>query len=449
MDLPTAFQARMKTLLGEQYPLFVAEYDNPPKKALRLNSFKPCPAALTRFPLTPMPYGEDCYYYEDARPGADILHDAGAYYIQEPSAMFPVSCIPIRKGWKVLDVCAAPGGKSGQLASAVGASGFLLSNEIMPLRAKILLSNAERLGLTNTAVTMLPSETLATLYRDSFDAVLVDAPCSGEGMFRKEPDALKDWSEATVDNCAKRSAEILANAACCVKVGGYLLYSTCTFAPDEDEINVAKFLKTHEDFELIEPCFPTPYAACGYPQFGNAVLSSCRRLYPHLTLGEGQFAALMVRKQGENNPAKQKSGVLPLTKAEIKIVGDFFKSVFSDWETFDFARYGEGIYILPSAALPLPSFKMLSPGVKAGTIEKNRFIPHHQLFSAYGGRCLRKAELIADSPLLSAYLSGNEIQFDLPDGWGAITVEGCPLGGFKAVDGRLKNHYPKGLRRNL
>ena len=441
MDLPLKFAERMKNILGEEYQAFIAEYSNPPQKALRLNGFKPTTADLSSFNLSQMPYGENCFYYEDSRPGLSPLHHAGAFYIQEPSAIFPVDSLPLKKGDKVLDLCAAPGGKTTQIADRIGAEGFLLSNEIDTPRSKILLSNVERLGLTNTIVTNLPTKLISDYYENCFDAVLVDAPCSGEGMFRKEPVALQDWSEKSVLGCAIRSFEALERGANCVKGGGYLLYSTCTFSLEENENNVKAFLQAHPNFSLV-PLNPRVYP---YTREGID-LPLCRRMYPHTAKGEGQFAALF-KKDGDEkgSPSKKIGKTSPLSPQEKKVVEKFLKDTITHWEDFQLCKTLGGIFLTPNSAFPVSG--ALVPGIKVGELTNGRLVTHHHFFSALGNRFFNKLNLSNDSVTAKAYIHGDEIQADTPNGWGAILIDGCPLGGFKATDGNLKNRYPKGLRK--
>jgi len=454
MNLPLAFFERMKKILGEEFLSFSACYDDTfvSSKAFRVNSYKkPKKNGLEKYNPIPMPYGKNSFYYS-GKPGSGLLHDAGAIYIQEPSAIFPTASLPDIEGALALDVCAAPGGKSGTIASLIGEKGFLVANEISLSRAKTLLSNVERLGLTNTAVTMFDSEELAELFPSLFDIVVVDAPCSGEGMFRKEPDALADWSEECVKGCAERSKAILLNASKCVKDGGYLLYSTCTFSEEENENNVFALLQT-EDFDIL----PLPQKIINCTRKGIAEkdkkLELCRRFYPYTAMGEGQFCALLQKKKRkedniiDNSPTRKnkKDNKKILTKEEEKAVKEFFDKNLDI--TLPCYRLKEGIYVSHPKMPPLPDYKVLSPSVKVGEVEKGRLEPHHQFFSAYGNHFLRKVDFEEDDKNAFAYACGNEIEVDIPNGYGVITIEGCSLGGFKAVDGHLKNKYPKGLRK--
>jgi 16S rRNA C967 or C1407 C5-methylase (RsmB/RsmF family) len=295
----------MRRLLGDAYPAFCEAMERESDHALRLNRGKTDPTALLSllpFAPAPLPVFDGGYLVPPGeRPGSDPLHHAGAYYMQDPSAMATVSALPFDiSGWRVLDLCAAPGGKSTYLADLVGEEGVLVSNEIVPSRARILLGNLERMGIGNAAVLSLDPRAVAELFDRTFDLAVVDAPCSGEGMFRKYPEAADEWSPAGVTAAAERGALILAEAAKTVREGGYLLFSTCTFAEEENEANVAAFLGTHRDFELVpispEVAAVTRDGICGAGDPDGIALT--RRFYPHIFAGEGQYIALLHRTGG-------------------------------------------------------------------------------------------------------------------------------------------------------
>ncbi|MBQ0125273.1 MAG: hypothetical protein KBS59_02995, partial [Clostridiales bacterium] len=356
--------------------------------------------------------------------GNHPLHHAGAFYVQEPSAMEPVRAVPIKPDFLVLDICASPGGKSAQAAEKLE-SGIIVSNEIIPSRAVTLMGNTERLGYRNSIVTNTDAKTLAEFYDETFDLVICDAPCSGEGMFRKSPDAVAMWSEANVKYCAERQAEILSQAKKTVCGGGYLLYSTCTFSREENEENVEKFLDENADFELLQT----------------------RRFYPHTSDGEGQFYALM-RKRGEKRGSPTyRDGAKPLSKEESKTVSAFLSDCFDEIPRGRIGIVGKYVCILPD--FPVPPHSVYAAGVKIGEIEKGRVIPHHQLFSAYGAQMKRKINLDCDSDDVKKFISGNVIASSCSDGYTAVLCNGASLGGGKTTCGVLKNYYPKGLRKNI
>ena len=287
--LPEAFLLRIQQQLGEEYDDFLKSLERPRAVALRFNPLKGEQPDMA-FVKEPVPWETFGFYYDpESRPGLHVYHEAGVYYLQEASAMAPVFLLDPQPGERICDLCAAPGGKTTQIAGRMGGEGFLLCNEINPKRAKILSRNIERMAVANTLVTNEHPANLAKKYPGFFDRVLVDAPCSGEGMFRKEEAAVTDWSQETVEMCARRQAEILHSAAQLVRPGGRLVYSTCTFAPEEDEQAVAAFLEEHPEFvpEVLE----APWFVSGE--------NGSHRMWPHKLLGEGHFAAVLRKMEGE------------------------------------------------------------------------------------------------------------------------------------------------------
>lgn len=434
MELPIDFTNEMKDLLKDEYNDFLASYDQKPTKAYRINTVKRCGFDLTTFGRTPVPYAENCYYLEDDSLGRSAFHHAGAVYIQEPSAMIPALVLNPSKNQKVLDLCASPGGKTGQLSALIGENGLLVSNECNPTRNRTLVGNVERLGLTNTIVTNSTPEKMAKNAFGFFDAVLIDAPCSGEGMFRKNPEAIKEWSSAHSVSISELQKEILKYGSKCVKKGGFLVYSTCTFSERENEDVVRSLLESGE-FELLPIPSIFPVAE------GVKPLNECGRLYPHKIKGEGHFVALM-RRLSETEEAKFKSPLRDPTSNELNLARSFFDQING---SFSPKVYKNSLVIPPKILPPVPAKEITALGVKAGDFEK-RFIPHHQIFSAYGNLFKNQVALSISDEKLKKYIHGDEIDVDNPDGWAVVTVEGCPLGGVKIVSGKAKNHYPKGLR---
>ena len=354
--------------------------------------------------------------------------------------MVPVSSVDIRSDWKIFDTCSAPGGKSLQAVSYLGDDGFILSNEINTPRARIMAGNFERMGVRNSVITSAPVDRIAEQFPFFFDLVIVDAPCSGEGMFRKEEDAVRDWSEDNVKMCAERQQGILQAASQTVKGGGYLLYSTCTFSTEENEDTVNAFLEGNTDFELVAPksCV-LPYTVAGVGS------ESFRRFYPHVAPGEGQFSALMRRKGDEEETPRIRSALSELTKEERRTVEDFLGETLTDFDTAFIKKFKDyAVYVDPR--IPVPDKVTYACGVTLGEVKKNYFQPHHQLFSAMGQYFKRKLYLSLDDPRLYAYLNGESIYHETENGWCVILADGVPLGGGKAVNGQIKNHYPKGLR---
>ena len=448
--LPNAFLARMEALLGDSYPTFLrAMTEDSAEHALRVNTVKADVADFVPpFPVRSIPYTSDGFYHHEEKIGKHPHHHAGMIYSQDPGAMSALASLPDLLGARVLDTCAAPGGKSAQLAAAIGATGVLVSNEYVPSRCKLLVGNIERLGIPNALVLSGEISTLRGYFPDYFDLVLVDAPCSGEGMFRKSEDARNMWSEENVRACAARQVSILDDAAPTVRGGGYLLYSTCTFSVEENEGQVEAFLARHPDFSLCDfPSAVHPYTVSGVKTDG-APTEKTRRFYPHIAPGEGQFMALLRRDEGNtaDAPTYRDAAEMP-ARQELPVLRAFFEAAWGDASVAERVRSLHGNLILPPD-IPLPRGGVFAAGVAVGEIRKGVLFPHHQLFSAYGRRFGRKIHLTADDPRTAAYLHGDVIAAEgIPNGFAAVLFEGCPLGGAKVVDGMAKNLYPKGLRQ--
>ena len=447
-DLPLAFKDRMMTILGDEFSEYEKALSEAPVKGFRVNTDKISLEDFEKiniFGSEKITYVENGYYLDYEKAGNHPYHHAGMIYIQEPGAMAPAECVDIDPDWKILDMCAAPGGKSSQLKNKLGEKGILVSNEIVSSRCKILTGNFERLGLKNAVTTCMDTSKLARLYPDTFDLIMVDAPCSGEGMFRKEDIAIDEWSEENVKMCAKRQSEILDNAAICLKNGGYIVYATCTFSLEENEMAVDAFLSRHEEFELVRVRKAVEYATADGINFDGCKtenISFARRFYPHKAKGEGQFMAVLHNKYESSSP-------YPAVKtAQDKIdktVYDFLGSVLTDYDKDKVLMYnGNPVYFTPD--FPVKKGTAFSCGVTIGEIRKNYIQPHHQFFMAMGDKFKRKIELEPDSDEMKKYLHGEEIEVECDNGWAVITTNGCSVGGVKVVNGRAKNHYPKGLR---
>ena len=426
--LPEAFLNRMQNQLGEEYPAFLESLERPRAVAMRFNPLKGQKPQLP-FVKEPVPWEPMGYYYDpESRPGLHPYHEAGVYYLQEASAMAPVQLLNPQPGEKICDLCAAPGGKSTQIAGRLMGEGFLLCNEYNPKRAKILSRNIERMGIANALVTNEHPEKLAQRLEGFFDRVLIDAPCSGEGMFRKEEAAVTDWSEETVAMCAHRQAEILHSGARLVRPGGRLVYSTCTFAPMENEEAIAAFLDTHPEFEM--EAVDAPWFTAGKP--GNY------RMWPHKLLGEGHFAAVLRRTDGgvvrcEEEPAEKCPAVWNAFAKELDIRLPKGKAL----------TFGQSLYWAPERMPVLKGLKVLRPGLELGTVKKDRFEPAHAL-ALWLGKCHREVEL-SDAEV-ETYLHGDVIPCS-QKGWCLVKTGGYSLGWGKGDGIQLKNHYPKGLRR--
>ena len=505
LPLPDAFVARMREMLGKDYAAFLASYARPVKPSLRINTLKASPAAaaeMAGYLGDAVAWQETGFYYGETvidgtvRPGKHSLHEAGLYYIQEASAMLPASLRRPQPGERVLDLCAAPGGKATQLAATLAGEGLLVANEIHPTRAGILSQNIERMGIRNALVTNASSDELAERFPAFFHQIVVDAPCSGEGMFRKEADAITMWSPDNVALCAARQGKILDNAARMLSPDGYLVYSTCTFAPDENEGAVLAFLRRHPDFEVVASDEPRVVAAreAGLLDGGCAAwvghmtptdeechaLSLTYRVLPHHAEGEGHFAALL-HKCGTGNDAdnpherttrprrdRHAGKAAGLSEdAAMKLFADFAHDVYGGlplWvESSVPCLFGDRLYAVPTALVgaeatadavreKLRRLRILRAGVCLGTIitgaGRARFEPDHALAMAThvddGARSFAADEASA----AETYLSGDTLPAADARGWHIVTHCSLPLGWGKASGGMMKNHYPKGLRRN-
>ena len=591
--LPEDFTARMRKMLTEdEYDEFLLSYGKKRRFSLRVNPLKvsretfealteeferkedsgsagsPEPGNGTRADrrwLCPVPWEPDGFYYEEElRPGRHPRYEAGMYYIQEASAMVPAVLCGAQPGERVLDLCAAPGGKSTKLGASLRGEGVLVANEIHAGRAKILSSNIERMGIRNAVVTNETPQRMSSRFPSFFDRIVVDAPCSGEGMFRKEEEALRHWSPENVRMCAERQMEILEEAAVMLRPGGILVYSTCTFAPEENEGVIGAFLSAHPEYSVrrisempgvdmkgwgFEPGHPE-WAQISADERVPDGLDGTVRLWPHRLDGEGHFAAVLqkrdpagVTRESAAGPveegAAEDSGVLPLSADRIpekrkggsgpaaylgedifekkkdrrikrKKAGDGkslqdsgFSQMLLLWREFrddvlvppsllseedadsltsltgensrcdskgvcpepagqvgtlfgekNLLLFGESLYALPFPAdtMSFAGMRVLRPGLQLGTAVKGRFVPAHSLGMALRREEVRRAvDLPGASPAAYAWFRGESIPLppDCENGWTLVLIDGCAAGWGKAVGSMLKNHYPKGLRRNM
>ena len=527
--LPEAFLARMQQMLGDEYEAFLESFEHEKYQALRLNALKmdmdgrsaaeilakSVESEVTGVDvefahLSKVPWAANGYYYESAdQPGKHPYHEAGVYYIQEPSAMAPVELLEVQPGDRVLDLCAAPGGKSTQIAAKLQRRGFLLCNEIHPARAKILSENVERMGIVNACVTNETPAHLAEVFPEYFDKILVDAPCSGEGMFRKNEAACDEWSPENVQLCGERQDEILDCAAGMLAPGGRLVYSTCTFAPTENEGSIGRFLERHPEFTIV----PIDKEALGltgsdgrqeWAEFGkeaievieegseafggvllNGNLQETLRLWPHRIKGEGHYAAVL-KKSGSTpegyRPYAMNGVMKPINERELGAFTEFVQESIVGAENqaimtqkgkgkssngqvigsvlpiisravglegpLQYITFGDNLYLVSTDMPSVKGLKVLRPGLHLGELKKNRFEPSHALALALmPANVTHVWNLAAGENTVTAYINGQTFPAEGEKGWYLICVGGFGLGWGKLAGGMMKNHYPKGLRK--
>ena len=453
----------MSALLGDEFAQFAQSYAETPAIGLRVNTLKLSAAdfsTLSPFTLKPVgAYEPNGFLVTDnSRPGSHPYHAAGLYYLQEPSAMVAGGLMAAEPGELVLDLAAAPGGKATHLAAQMQGQGLLVANDIHTGRARLLAENMTRCGVGNSLITSVEPERLATQFGPIFDRVLVDAPCSGEGMFRKQQFAGKqgpfEWSEAIVQACSRRQTAVLHTAAELVKSGGRLVYATCTFSPEEDEAVIAQFLQAFPHFALIDPLRFAGFGG-GRPSWldsslANETVQKCVRLWPHQFPGEGHFIAVM-QHQGE----KRHQGVAePFTfsspsKKELAVWRAFAQETLRvDVDEERLQQVNGRLYLLPEMVLETGRLHLIRYGLLLGEIRKGYFRPDHALALALRPQDAADAvNFTADSDEIAAYWQGLDLPHAGPDGWLLVAVDGFVLGWGKRVNGRLKNHYPRGLRK--
>lgn len=462
MNLPIEFEKKMKAFLGNEWDDFLYSYDNNRFQALRFNTLK-VQSQEERMRILKtlkissdkkVSWADEAYYFdENVRPGKHPYHEMGLYYIQEPSAMSAAALLAPKPGMRVLDLCAAPGGKSTQLATYLGDSGLLVSNEINTQRSRILSQNIERMGIKNAIVTNEDSFVLASHFPGFFNAIQVDAPCSGEGMFRKLPEAIEQWSMENVAICAARQKEILDNAAVMLKPGGTIVYSTCTFSREENEDVIECFLERHPDFALEE----------------------MERFWPHKVDGEGHFVAKLVRrgcvdtdlkadrktKKNKNSKNRKNETKPALTKENMKLLSEFLDETISEdmaaWiKNSRLVMFGEQLYRLPDMEVDIKGLKVQRAGLHIGEFKKQRFEPSHSLALALKiSEAKNVVKLTCDNPQTIGFFNGQSVMLsdeqaaECKKGWALVCVDGYPAGWGKVNGAQVKNHYPKGLRNKI
>ncbi len=473
VEIPAAFLRRFKDLLGEEFPAFSASLNREPIQGLRVNTLKTEAQKLSqRLPylLEAVPWSPCGFVIKENKElsaSKHPFHLAGAYYLQEPSAMAVAEVLTPEPGERVLDLCAAPGGKSTHIVCLMKNRGLLVANETHPQRAWELVKNLERWGARNTVILNEHPTRLAALFQDFFDKVLVDAPCSGEGMFRKSENARREWSYAQVQSCALRQLAILKQAAQTVRPGGTLVYSTCTFNPQENEEVVYAFLKEQPHFELANIPqaigFSRGRADWIHVSTERVPLERAIRLWPHLCQGEGHFIAAMVRRpQLEktalashihgDHPAKLPVQMQKIIRAFLE--EHFTEDAIAEIEAHQMYIDKDGkVYLLPEPSINLAGLSALQPGWWLGSLipqagkPSAQFLPSHALamgIQAQDFRFLLRMSIGSDE--LQSFLRGENLRHNARNGWLLAVLDEFSLGWLKGVQGVLKNHLPRGLR---
>ncbi|HHW30394.1 MAG TPA: NOL1/NOP2/sun family putative RNA methylase [Clostridiaceae bacterium] len=468
MKLPGEFLDKMRMLLGnEEYQLFLESYNKPRYYGLRVNTLKVSVDKflnISPFKLRPVPWTKEGFYYpEEENPGKHPYYHAGLYYIQEPSAMFPGTILQASPGERILDLCAAPGGKTVQIAAAMRGEGIIVSNDISSQRIKALVKNIELCGVKNAVVTNESPEVLAVKFKGFFDKILVDAPCSGEGMFRKDESAARSWEKYKSSKCAAIQREILESADIMLREGGYLIYSTCTFSPEENEIIIAEFIDKHSEYETVKipnknGVEPGRTDWCG----GRKEIANAARLWPHKLEGEGHFTALLKKKgkdetsclinncikktnkrNGENNSQynNKLQGIL-------EIYRQFEEENLNIRLEGNFELRGNYLYVTPGNLPDMSGIKVIKPGLLVGSFRENRFEPSHSfVISLKKEDVKRTIDFKADSREIASYLKGETIMEIGMKGLTAVCVDGFTIGWAKQTGEYLKNLYPSGWRK--
>ncbi len=462
MELPGAFKEKMKKLMGESYQSLLDSYDQPESKGIRTNTLKLTPDELARilsFETQSVSWCQEGFYIEHTvRPGKNPYYYAGLYYVQEPTAMAAVEVLNPQPGEWVLDLCAAPGGKSTQIGARLQGEGVLVANELVNSRAGILSTNIERMGITNAVVTNEFPERLVDSFYERFDKILVDAPCSGEGMFRKDPGALADWSLERVDRCRGKQEKILESADRLLKPGGVLVYSTCTFSPEENEQIIESFIKKYPyTLESIELPGLNDHGRVDWSRNHQQDIAKTLRIMPMSVKGEGHFIARLKKSEGnieaiEITQGYAKSRLKKATRLELQDYSEFAKNnlepAFYQKVADRLYLLGEHLYAVPAGILleRIANLKLLRTGLHLGTFKKNRFEPSYALAMALRLSQVQNVCNLSDEEQAYQYLKGEALNLKVKKGWVLVGYNGYPLGFGKASEGVIKNHYPKGLR---
>lgn len=457
MKLPVQYEARMQEMLGKEFDVYQASLHEPAFHGLRVNTAKISVEEFLRispFSLKPVPWCANGFYYDEKQqPAKHPYYYAGLYYIQEPSAMIPAAVMPIEEGDRVLDICAAPGGKSTELAAKLHGTGLLVSNDISSSRAKALLKNLELFGIPNMLVMSEPPNVIASHFQGFFDKILIDAPCSGEGMFRKSPSMVKAWENNGVDLFVNLQRSILREVVGALKPSGTLVYSTCTFSPKENEQAIDYLLELDSSLELIElpsyEGFDTGHSK--WSQTGNPDMEKCRRIWPHRVQGEGHFVAMLKKK--DSGECRSVNWYQPDTPRLPQEVLSFFEHMNWDLDKNRLELQNERLYYLPEQMPDVRGLRLLRKGLFLGEIKKKRFEPSQSLALALKPEEFdQSVSLSVDDTRVIRYLKGETIELKeaedagIKNGMILLCVDGYPLGWGKMNQGVLKNKYLSGWR---
>ena len=459
INLPIAFEEKMRRLLGAEFDDYIRCYEEPRYYGLRVNTLKISVEEFRRicpFEITPIPWIENGFYYdgEQVSPAKHPYYFAGLYYLQEPSAMTPASRLPVEPGERVLDVCAAPGGKATELGAKLSREGVLVANDISSSRARGLLKNLEVFGIGNMLVLSEEPGKLESYFASYFEKILIDAPCSGEGMFRKDKKMVKAWEEHGPGFFAKLQRSIITQAARMLRPGGMMLYSTCTFDPEENEGTIQYLLEQFPEFRVLEMTGYEGFVP-GSPALGGGreELSRTVRIFPHKMKGEGHFLALLQKGEEAAAPCVPLSSGKGAKKVPEELA-EFFENVAWKPEKERLDIHGERVYYMPPDLPDLRGIRFLRTGLLLGEIKKRRFEPSQALaMSLKKEEFAHTLDLPADDARVIRYLKGETIEADdlaapKAKGWHLVCVDGYPLGWGKLANGTLKNKYLPGWRNH-
>lgn len=451
MKLPESYVERMKELLKDEFDDYIKSFEEKNHQGLRANTLKIEPEELKEklpFDLEPIPWCKEGFYYSsEVRPAKHPYYYAGLFYIQEPSAMSTGAMLPINEGDRIADLCAAPGGKSTQAAAKLKGSGILVTNDISATRCKALLKNVEISGLNNAIVTNEDPIRLADRFEGFFNKIIVDAPCSGEGMFRKDNDAIKSWEEHKSEMCCSLQRQILNAAAKMLCDDGIIAYSTCTFAPEENEGSINEFLDNHPEFEIIEVDKTSGFCD-GHPEWvegGREELKKCARLWPYKIKGEGHFLTLL-HKKGDK-PYNEPSKIKDISKDKrLEEFYSFSKECLNIDINSDFEIHGSSLFKIPYG-IDLRGLRVVRSGLYLGELKTKRFEPSQAFAMTLKKEDVKNyVDFSLEDERVIRYLKGESFEAEAKDGWCLVMVDGYPLGWAKAQKGRLKNKYLAGWR---